>query len=237
LRLLAKMQDISLADSNATKIFIEKKFSAQQTVVVPYLFDFPILPKEKPFNPAEIRIAYFGRLTAVKKVERAILFCKLCKDSGIRFCFDIYGKGDDEQYKNIIADNGLNNEIKIKHLLPLNEVQSTMLEYDFLLQLSDAEGMALAVVEALSCGLVPIVTPVGEIEHYTKDGVNAIWLDRDFDQNLPLLVEKLSAVLNNPEVYKNLSIAATQTFIGRKKYSESFASGINDFFNEKDGHL
>jgi glycosyltransferase involved in cell wall biosynthesis len=231
--LLAKLQDMSLADSNATSRFIEKNFGVKQPVIVPYLFDFTIPPKTKSFDPLEIKIAYFGRLTKLKGIERAILFCKLCKEAGINFQFDIYGMGDTEKYNNVIANNGLNNEVKIKSLLPLNEVQSTMQKYDFLLQLSNFEGMALSVVEALSCGLVPLVTPVGEIEHYTKDGVNAIWLDRDFDQSLHLLVKKLLNVLDNPEVYQKLSIAASQTFKNKKKYTESFTFGINDFFKSK----
>ncbi|MGO0604529.1 glycosyltransferase family 4 protein [Brevibacterium linens] len=44
----------------------------------------------------------------------------------------------------------------------------------FFLQLSEFEGLAMAVREALALGLVPIVTPVGAIREYTEDGLNAL---------------------------------------------------------------
>ncbi len=233
LKVLSKKQDMAFADSAATKKFIKEKLSVENTVVVPYLFNFNTLHKTTIINHPKIKLVFFGRLAQVKRVDRMLLFCKLCKEAGINFQFDIYGKGDAEKYKAIIDNYKLQNEVTIKDLLPLNKIQPTMLQYDFLLQLSDIEGMALSVVEGLSCGLIPLVTPVGEIENYTKDGVNALWLYPDFDKNLPLLVEKLLIVLKTPETYKSLSYEATQTFKTQKKYVESFCEGINDFIKRK----
>ena len=227
--LLAKKQDISFADSNATKVFIEKKLGIKNAAIVPYLFEFNNPAKTPGIDSSTIKLVFLGRLTGVKRIDRILLFCKLCKDAGIHFLLDIYGKGDIEKCNTIILNYKLQNEVTIKNLLPLNKIQSTMMDYDFLIQLSDIEGMALSVVEALSCGLVPIVTPVGEIEHYTKDGINAIWLDKDFDENLPLLVKKLSALFNNPNEYKLLSENAVATFKNQPKYVESFIAGINNF--------
>lgn len=231
--LLGKRLDIAFSDSDATKKFIEKKLSIYNSIVISCIFDFKTSPKTRIFNPQEIKMAYFGRLVKIKRIDRAITFCYLCKKEGIYLSFDIYGEGDTEAYNALIEKYGLSNQIKIKTLLPLNKVQPAMQEYDFLLQLSDAEGMALSVAEALSSGLVPLVTPVGEITSYTKDGINAIWLDTPFDENLPSLVKKLLPVISNAELYANLSIAASMTFKNQRKYSESFAGGINDFIKKR----
>ena len=37
----------------------------------------------------------------------------------------------------------------------------------------------MSVVEAMQIGLVPIVTPVGEIARYCVDGKNAVWVQED----------------------------------------------------------
>ena len=95
----------------------------------------------------------------------------------------------------------------------------------------DKEGMALAVVEAMNAGLVPIVTPVGEIKRYSKDGMNAIWLDEEYDDNLPELVEKIKNILANPSLYQQISSSAAGTFINYKKYSEVLIEVIGGYLN------
>ena len=110
--------------------------------------------------------------------------------------------------------------------IPLESVSSAMINFDFLIQLSNFEGMALSVVEAMNVGLVPIVTPVGEIASYSKDGENAIWLEGDFDSNLYELVSKVKKVVDNPNLYKQLSINASNTFKNSKKYNEAMIEAI-----------
>jgi glycosyltransferase involved in cell wall biosynthesis len=234
LRIIAKVEDIAFADSEATSKFIRDKFSVKNCKVVPYYFDFSNSTRKRKLDPTLIRIAYFGILYKVKGIERAIKFCKLCKEAGIRFQFDIYGSGEVAKYNKIIENYSLGNEVQIKYLLPLSEVRETMLQYDFLLQLSNFEGMALSVVEALSCGIIPLVTPVGEIKNYTKDGVNALWLEPEFDNNLVNLVNKLSNTIKNIEIYEQMSLSAADTFKNQKKYSDAFIEGINSYFDKKD---
>ncbi len=38
--------------------------------------------------------------------------------------------------------------------------------------------MAISVIEAMQAGLVPIVTPVGEITGYCSDGVNSVFFEK-----------------------------------------------------------
>ena len=230
LKLMSYFQDRALADSTVTKEYIRKKYSINNTSVIFYHFDFN-QSSSKEIKPASevIKFAYFGRVTISKGVKRAIDFCKLCKLNGIDFIFHIYGNGDLPLFKKQIADLGLERDIFINDTLPLDKVIPTMREYDYLLQLSDYEGMALSVVEALNCGLVPIVTPVGEIVHYSRDGKNAIWLDEDFDKNLPMLVDKLKKVINEPGLYQQLSFSGTQTFLETKKYVHAMKEVCDSF--------
>jgi glycosyltransferase involved in cell wall biosynthesis len=232
LKILALRMEVGLADSEETKKFVEKRFKLKNVFTIPYNFPFSKTRLHKDqFNPSAIKMAYFGRLTEIKGIDRDIAFCRLCKSAGINFIFDLYGEGATKEYaKNNYAEKieqlGLAKEVTIKKIIPPSMIIEKMHQYDFLLQLSNREGMAVSVVEALSSGLVPIVTPVGEIGNYSKDGLNAIWLDPPFDENLQSLLGKLKNVIGNPGFYDMLSLAGTKTFAKYKKYNEAMIEAI-----------
>lgn len=229
MKALSFVQNTSFADSNVTKQFVEHFYKIKDTHVVPFYFTFKKVNGRNLFNASSIKMAHFGRISSEKGIDRAIEFCRLLKSRNLDFIFDLYGDGALALYEARIKKAGLQKEVHIKKTLPLSEVTSYMSKYDFLIQLSNHEGMALAVVEAMNCGLVPIVTPVGEISNYSKDGFNAIWLEANFDDNLQVLVGKLEKVVNNPDIYRDMSSAAAGTFLSYKKYSETLIEILNSY--------
>ncbi len=230
-KILAFFLDIAFADSLATKDFISKFLKLKNVIVIPYCFSFKLNTKEKTSDFRLIKIAYFGRLHQKKGITRAIDFCKICKENRLNFIFDIYGEGDSPLYIEKIKKGGLENEVKIKGIIALPKVVETMQCYDFLLHLSYREGMALSVVEAMNCGLVPIVNPVGEIAIYSKDGFNAIWLDEKKTEPLIQLFIKLQTVLKDPLLYRQLSKNASQTFSDYEKYSDCLRAALDLCFD------
>ncbi len=226
-KMLAVFQDVCFADSDVTKDYVSKFYGIKNIYTIPFIFPFSLKKRWRLIDPANIRFAYFGNVLQYKNIDRALAFCKLCKMNGLNFIFDLYTFGALEKYREKISALELTNQVSLKNTVPLSIVIDKMIEYDFLLQLSDEEGMALSVVEAMNCGLVPIVTPVGEIGKYSQDGVNAIWLDWEFDKNLPGLFSKVKNVIENPEKYDELSLGAKDAFIKYKRYNEAIIEAIN----------
>lgn len=232
-KIMAAFQDACLADSDVTRNYVSNYYKIKKIYTIPFIFPFPPKQHSRVFDPENIRLAYFGIISPLKNIDRSLAFCKLCKSNGVNFIFDLYTFGAVDLYNNKIEQLGLKDEVTIYKTLPLSLVLKTMRSYDFLLQLSNQEGMAVSVVEAMNCGLVPIVTPVGEIAKYSKDGVNAIWLDPEFDAHLPQLFEKLKNILVNPSKYYELSSNSEHAFIHYKKYSEAFIDAIqNELVNK-----
>jgi len=104
----------------------------------------------------------------------------------------------------------------IKH----EKIESISQSNSFYLQLSHLEGMAMSVVEAMQYGLIPIVTPVGEIKNYCKNDLNAIVVD-DIN-NLDKIVKKIITLLKNQKMYNTIQISTQKTWSDAPLYKDDF---------------
>jgi glycosyltransferase involved in cell wall biosynthesis len=132
-------------------------------------------------------------------------------------------QGEGSRLRALIAELGLQDAVKIAgqrdHKRLLEEVRLA----SFYLQTSRREGMAMSVMEAMSLGLVPVVTPVGEIANYCRDGENAILVG-----NIEETAGKVLALLCDPERFCALSRAARTTWEGQRLYQEDFIAACNN---------
>jgi glycosyltransferase involved in cell wall biosynthesis len=87
--------------------------------------------------------------------------------------------------------------------------------------------MALSVVEAMQLGLVPIITPVGEIKNYCVDGFNAIVID-----NEKTAVNKVLDILNNLESFQNLRKNAINTWKNSIIYQDNILVNCRELLKE-----
>jgi len=82
------------------------------------------------------------------------------------------------------------------------------------LMTTESEGLSLAVLEAMACGVVPVVSNVGDLSDAVKDGVNGRLIAKDDTEAFREAVYKL---LNNKETYELFSKNAVETI--RKHYA------------------
>ena len=92
----------------------------------------------------------------------------------------------------------------------------------FFIQLSTHEGMAMAVVEAMQMGLVPVVTPVGEVARYCRHMENAIIFD-----NPEQALADIETVLADPALFARLSAAAIDHWAQAPLYDEDFMAAAD----------
>jgi glycosyltransferase involved in cell wall biosynthesis len=93
------------------------------------------------------------------------------------FVWDIYGSGNLDLLKPLT---------KCNYKGVTNEAKEVMRQYDFLVQLSDTEGMPMVILEALSVGLPVITTNYPSAKELITHGVNGYIVDFDL-KNLPEL--------------------------------------------------
>lgn len=219
--------EVVLTDSQATRAFVQGLLKKSKPIqVLPMLLhsSSEMLSIRTPQVHDCLRFVFMGRIHGQKQIPKAISFLAKLKAEGFTVQFDIFGRpdGDEDQVRKSIVTHQLEQEVRFcGELTGINHKLLT--NYHFYLQFSRAEGMAMSVVEAMQQGLVCLVTPVGEIAHYSKHGVSALWLQNE-DQHQ--LVEEVKALVKHPEKYKAMAQQAYLQFKGQPSFAESLVQVI-----------
>jgi len=224
-----KVFDNIYFDSLSTQKSFSKKNNEQDMVLS--FSTRQVSPKQFESLEHVIKFVFVGRLHKVKNVTTSINFIKFLTDAGINIKYDIFGpdEGELENINNRIAKLKLNGIVCYKGVLDNNDVIDTIKKYNFYIQFSEYEGMAMSVVESMKAGLVPCVTSVGEIPNYSKDGFNAIHFDARYIHDsfyLKDMAMKLKGVIEDGALYENLSNNSSNTFLESKGYKEDYFDKI-----------
>ena len=163
-----------------------------------------------------LKVIYAGRL--VKEAKQVLKLTKaFCEASKVNsnLDFSIYGDGDQEQsIKALIKNEKASKNVKLFKALPPNKIIRKIQEHHVFTLMSDYEGMPIALMEAMACGVVPVCY-VGEggVDEIIAHGVNGFIVKnrgKDYQEKLQLLV-------NDRSLWKTMSKNARATI--QQKYS------------------
>lgn len=135
--------------------------------------------------------------------------------------------GLEDALRKEIRTRGLTEAVTLTGPLPREGIAPLAARASFYLQTSRYEGMALSVMEAMQAGLIPVVTPVGEIARYSDDGRNAIWIHDD-DGSDDQAVTRILNMLDAPDTWREHQAAATQALSDRPLYAEDLMAAATD---------
>ena len=144
----------------------------------------------KPYPPSEVehsslRLVFVGSLLKRKGLDVAIDAINILADNGVKVTLDVYGPGDPKLY---ISDNS---ELVIyKGVIPTEQAQMVIANYDALLLPSRHDGWGLVVNEALLQGIPAIVSDkVGAKCLIERSGAGLIFRNEDTYQLSKILAE------------------------------------------------
>jgi glycosyltransferase involved in cell wall biosynthesis len=170
------------------------------------------------------RFIYWGRLADVKNVPKSVRLISGMRKFFPNSHFDIVGPdaGSLPSIMSLVDSLGMTQNTTIHGPLPYVAIKELSTICSFFIQLSSHEGMAMSVAEAMQLGLIPIVTPVGEINNYCTHMENSVI----YNSNLTA-IEDIVYLLSNEEKYRQVSAAACNTFMNTPTYMESFREHID----------
>jgi glycosyltransferase involved in cell wall biosynthesis len=214
-RLAFRLAEEVWADSAAS---VEGRFGPlgrKRTQVISF-----VTRRLQPVSAGAVRpvFAFWGRLTGQKGLDRAIVLFAAVRSRNADAQFLVIGPdgGELSRLQALVGSLGLEGAVRFLGAMPLSDIRRHAAEASFYLQTSAFEGMGVSVVEAMQLGLVPVVTPVGEIARYCEDGVNAVMV-RSVDETAARLHEILGSDAN----YQALRDRAIETWRDKPTYAES----------------
>lgn len=199
----------------------------------------PVSDKLVSKKPNEVlNIIYAGRIVIEAKQILKLAEAFLSASSkNLNLNFSIYGDGpESEGLIELLDQYKYSHKVKFFGSIPPSEIQDRMATHHVFTLMSDYEGMPIALMEAMSLGVVPVVLkgPKG-FEEIIKNGVNGFIVENRYSDYL----EKLSLLNSDPILWQTLSknarLKISQKYtdeITNKKWVDLFKTYKNTSFKE-----
>lgn len=197
-------------------------------------YDIDKLLAEKTNNS----ILWAGRLIDWKHPEIPVKIAKRLKNEGFDFTLNMIGTGDmDDEIKEIIHQEGLDDNVQLLGSMTPQEVRSYMEKSKIFLFTSDRkEGWGAVLNEAMNSGCAVVASSqIGSSPYLIDDGENGFIYE---DGNLCDLYEKVKRLLLNTalcdEFGKNAYFTITETWNGKNAAERLIALSDRLLKNESD---
>lgn len=141
----------------------------------------------KPLGGGPIVVAYHGRVSPEKSVDRIVRSIAEADPTGNRFLFRLIGDGSQlSPTLRLARELGLT----VEHIPWCDEPLASLAGADIYVTASRTETYSMATLEAMGCGIPLIARGVGEIPGYVDHGVNGLLFEHD--RELPALIRRLA---------------------------------------------
>lgn len=179
----------------------------------------PLHPQKAHWDgQATLKIIYAGRLVIEAKqiLKLTSAFCKAAKINA-SYAFSFYGDGDQvPEMEAIIKQYKAQAAVQIHQALPPSQIIDAIASHQVFTLMSDYEGMPVALMEAMACGVVPVClaerSGVNEIIEHGENGFIVQDREADYQKHLKML-------LDDPDLWQRLSNNAVKTI--QERYSSA----------------
>ena len=140
----------------------------------PNPIQIPAFAGRRTKHDGTLRVGFAARLRKEqKRVHLLPEIIEICMRKMENVEFDIAGEGECmELLLDFVTENHLENKVHVLGWIPPTETADFWGKEDIYLNISDFEGMSLAMLEAMACGAVPVVTNVSGVWDVIENGKN-----------------------------------------------------------------
>lgn len=204
---------------------LRTRFGAKQVKVLPNCVD---LKEAKAFHRFDncdskesiIRIGYLGRIEQNKGITELLEACVKLKEEGIPFELEIAGKEAKENEYLPLFSKKLGNNFHYVGVIYGETKVSFLKRLEVFVLPSYFEGLPVSLLECMSYGCVPVVTPVGSIPEIVTDGENGMLIKA---HDINSIVDKVTFLYKHRDIMKRIGINARNTIFNQynpQKYIE-----------------
>ena len=216
--------------SNNEKRLLEEKYSPKQIEVLPNCVD---LKEALKYNKSQkddeepLIIGYLGRIEPNKGMNELLKACERLKNDGVNFKLRIAGKEAHEDEFLPLFDSYLGSCFHYDGIVSGERKNEFLRSLDVFVLPSYFEGLPISLLESMSFGAVPVVTPVGSIPEVIENGKNGYFVEvRDVDS----IVNVIQRIYQQRELAFSVGEKAKETIY--KQFSPSeYVNKLNNIYN------
>ena len=196
------------------KAILEEDFGIHNVISLPNCID---LSAAREFNrniegKEILDILYLGRIEPNKGIDYIFEACKALKSQGVKFHLNFAGKEETEgQYIPKFKEE-FGEDFTFHGIVSGKKKTEVLKKCDIFLLPSFYEGLPMSLLEAMSFGQVPVVTPVGSIPTVVADNVNGCFIRVKNTEDIVNAVKRLIA---DSELFMSLSQKAKETIMAK----------------------
>ena len=167
--------------SEHEKDVLSSRFSPKRVYVLPNCVELGY-PVARTNDENVLAIGYLGRITEAKGMNELIEVCKVMQSKGVPFRLKIAGVQDKNTSYLESFEKILGNKFMYAGIVSGNAKEDFLNSIDIFVLPSYFEGLPMSLLESMSHGAIPVVTPVGSIPEVVKDGINGLLIkEHDVD--------------------------------------------------------
>lgn len=231
IRNAVKRGKVLLFDSKATRNFLGISSGDPRAHLCPYVFKTASPTPIDEFKKRPIDIIYVGRISSEKRLDLIKTYLTELKQTGIHFSLHLALAGSLSDFNAVCAQftsAGMAFDAQLN--LSQEEISKKLRDAKFYILMSNTEGFSMGTVEAVQCGCIPIVRPVGEIPSYLERHA-AIWLDSPDPEGIKVSVGYLKKIWADWEALDLMRLAGAGKLRSIGYYVQEFSAAIDHRLN------
>jgi glycosyltransferase involved in cell wall biosynthesis len=139
-----------------------------------------------------IKFIFIGWVEKFKGIHELMNACKHLVDQGHNFSLTVVGGGHAiKSISQFITKHKLEDVVDLCGWVDPNKLDNILSNHDVFVLPSWSEGFPNSMIEAMACGLTPIVTPVGAIPNFVQDDEHALLVPVRNEQRLAQAMKAL----------------------------------------------
>ena len=136
----------------------------------------PQIKKKKNHSP--LVIVYVGNLAVPKRVDIILKALHLIQSKNFKVKLDVIGDGNlRNDLEELVANLGLSEEVVFHGAIAHDQIEPRLQKADIFVHCSEMEGLPVAIIEAMVCGLPVIAANVGGIPEVVEHNYNGYLLE------------------------------------------------------------
>ena len=219
---------ITLSETEAE--VLKKRFHAKHVVSLPNCIDLKdaqTFERKYKDDSTPLTLGYLGRIAKTKGMDYLLQACCLLKERHIPFCLKIAGAEEIEGQYLPMFSKMLGNQFVFYGVVSGESKKEFLQSLDILVMPTFYEGLPMSLLECMSYGVVPIITPVGSIPTVVTDQQNGILIKVKDTQSI---VDTITYLHTHRDKLKLMSSAA-RNYIFEHFDSDSYIDKLNNIYS------